>query len=131
MNFVKRRGGAKTDSKSTDDVENQSKLDAPKTRPASKSSSVPSSTASSNINGGNPITVLLRKIMLLTSSDNATQNYILTIIKDIISGTILGMCFYVCFMTVLCFLALKFDSIMICIHHACSAICMICKCLMC
>ena len=95
MNFVKRRGGAKTDSKSTViDVENQSK-DAPKTRPASTSSSVPSSTASSNINGGNPITVLLRKIMLLTSSDNATQNYILTIIKDIISGTILGMYFHV------------------------------------
>ena len=91
MNFVKRRGGAKTDSKSVDDVEKQSKLDAPKTRPASTSSSVPSSTASSNINGGNPITVLLRKIMLLTSSDDATQNYILTIIKDILSGTILGM----------------------------------------
>jgi len=107
MNFVKRRGGAKTDSKSTDgdDVENQHKLDAPKTRPASSTSSgVPSSTASSNINGGNPITVLLRKIMLLTSSDNATQNYILTIIKDIISGTILGMCFYVCAMTFYAFL---------------------------
>ena len=101
MNFVKRRGGAKTDSKSTDDVENQSKLDAPKTRPASASSSVPSSTAS-NINGGNPITVLLRKIMLLTSSDNATQNYILTIIKDIISGTILGKWFYVCRMCYEC-----------------------------
>jgi len=115
MNFVKRRGGAKTDSKSTDDVENQK--DAPKTRPASTSSSVPSSTASSNINGGNPITVLLRKIMLLTSSDNATQNYILTIIKDIISGTILGMYFYfVCVMTVLCFLALQFASMMLCIY---------------
>lgn len=101
MNFVKRRGvGAKTDSKSTDgdDVENQSKPDAPKTRPASSStsSSVPSSNASSNINGGNPITVLLRKVMLLTSSDNATHNYLLTIIKDIISGTILGMLYYVC-----------------------------------
>ena len=95
MNFVKRRGGAKTDSKSTGDVENQSK-DAPKTRPASTSSSVPSSNASSNINGGNPITVLLRKVMLLTSSDNATHNYLLTIIKDIISGTILGMFYYGC-----------------------------------
>ena len=96
MNFVKRRGGAKTDSKSTDgdDVENQSK-DAPKTRPASTtSSSTSSSNASSNINGGNPITVLLRKVMLLTSSDNATHNYLLTIIKDIISGTILGMFYY-------------------------------------
>ena len=98
MNFVKRRGGAKTDSKSTDgdDVENQSKSDLPKTRPASTSSSVPSSTASSNINGGNPIAILLRKVMLLTSSDNATHNYLLTIIKDIISGTILGMFYYGC-----------------------------------
>ena len=92
MKFVKRRG-AKSDSKSTDgdavDVESQStgnNADAPRTRPSS----------SSGAPGSNPLTVLLRKVMLLTATnvaENSSSSYLLTIIKDVISGTILGVFF--------------------------------------
>ena len=95
MKFVKRRG-AKSDSKSTDgdavDVESQStgNADAPRTRPASSSSSPMGAP------GSNPLTVLLRKVMMLTATnvtENSSSSYLLTIIKDVISGTILGVFF--------------------------------------
>lgn len=95
MKFGKRR--AKTDSKSTDgDVESQTtsgdhSVSTPRTRPAG------SSPRSAPAGGGSgPATSLLRKVMLLAARDvteNAQGNYLLTIIKDVISGTILGVFF--------------------------------------
>ena len=92
MKFVKRRN--KIDSKSTDgDVEAQtdsSDASLPRMRPATSGGG-----SSSGGNGNNPAIVLLRKVMMLTSvtSDNTSTNYLLTIIKDVISGTILGVFF--------------------------------------
>lgn len=87
MKHVKRRG--KADAKSPiSDVESQttakSESEIPRTRPATSTSA------------GSPATVLLRKVMLLTSrdvTDNPHGNFLLTIIKDVISGTILGVFF--------------------------------------
>ena len=45
---------------------------------------------------GSPAAVLLRKVMLLTTrevTDSSHRNYLLTIVKDVISGTILGVFF--------------------------------------
>jgi hypothetical protein len=95
MKNVKRRG--KADGKSTDsDVESQttaqleSKSEKPRTRPA------PATSTGSTGSTGSHAAVLLRKVMLLTTqdvTDNSQSSYLLTIIKDIISGTILGVFF--------------------------------------
>ncbi|KAL7546966.1 hypothetical protein ACHAWF_010287 [Thalassiosira exigua] len=94
MHFKRRN---KMETKSTDrDVESQSsplgdqsESASPRTRPAS-SSSAPGGGA------GGSVAVLLRKLMMITARDvqESTQgNYLLTIIKDVISGTILGVFF--------------------------------------
>jgi len=83
MQIGKRK--TKVDAKSTDgdDVESQKKNSAPnpRTRPP---------TSPRGPTGG-----MLRKLMLLTARDMDTDqsNYLLTIIKDVISGTILGVVF--------------------------------------
>mmetsp|Transcript_6418 Transcript_6418/g.11165 ORF Transcript_6418/g.11165 Transcript_6418/m.11165 type:complete len:254 (-) Transcript_6418:211-972(-) len=103
MKFVKRRQ-AKADAKSTDgDLESQTTPNTPltaqsdstpRTRPATAGSRSTSSTSSST--GSNLATILLRKLILGTARDvteNPQGNYLLTIIKDVISGTILGVFF--------------------------------------
>mmetsp|Transcript_26578 Transcript_26578/g.45364 ORF Transcript_26578/g.45364 Transcript_26578/m.45364 type:complete len:250 (-) Transcript_26578:166-915(-) len=98
MKYVKRRGG-KTDPKSTDgDVESQTPgspaQETPRTVPAGSRFS--SSPAGGGAGGGNPATAFLRKILMLTARDvaeNPQGSYLLTIIKDVISGTILGVFF--------------------------------------
>mmetsp|Transcript_28422 Transcript_28422/g.60198 ORF Transcript_28422/g.60198 Transcript_28422/m.60198 type:complete len:249 (+) Transcript_28422:158-904(+) len=97
MKSIKRRG--KSDPKSTDgDVESQTSGSegqsdsAPRTRPAG-SSPLPGMSAPTG--AGGPMG-FLRKVMLLAAQDvteNAHGNYLLTIIKDVISGTILGVFF--------------------------------------
>lgn len=80
MRNVNRRG--KADAKSTDndaDVESQTTNQTPRTSPATAP-------------GTSPVVVLLRKVMLLNSQD-AGGIYLRQIIKDIISGTILGVVF--------------------------------------
>mmetsp|Transcript_17233 Transcript_17233/g.31144 ORF Transcript_17233/g.31144 Transcript_17233/m.31144 type:complete len:248 (-) Transcript_17233:213-956(-) len=96
MKSVKRRQ-TKVDAKSTDgDVESQpapgpEDESEPRTRPAGAS---PRSAPASG--GGNPASLFVRKVMLLAARDvaeNGQGNYLLTIIKDVISGTILGVFF--------------------------------------
>ncbi|KAL7525728.1 hypothetical protein ACHAXR_001130 [Thalassiosira sp. AJA248-18] len=90
MKFVKRR--TKNDPKSTDgDEESQSSSPAitPRTRPSAPSSG-------NNASGAGGIGGLLRKFIMLAAADvqgSEGNNYLLTIIKDVISGTILGVFF--------------------------------------
>jgi len=90
-----KRRGPKVDAKSTDgDIESPSPSTQPSPSPRSRR---PPPSASGGASGGNPVGVLLRKIILLTTDPNANsgtpQNYLLTIIKDVISGTLLGVLF--------------------------------------
>mmetsp|Transcript_37264 Transcript_37264/g.80407 ORF Transcript_37264/g.80407 Transcript_37264/m.80407 type:complete len:248 (-) Transcript_37264:218-961(-) len=96
MRSVTRRQ-TKKDAKSTDgDVESQTAPgredeSEPRTRPADAS---PRSAPASG--GGNPAFLFGRKVMMLAGRDvaeNGQGNFFLTIIKDVISGTILGVFF--------------------------------------
>ncbi|KAL9180821.1 hypothetical protein ACHAXT_011274 [Thalassiosira profunda] len=92
MQFKRRN---KADAKSTDgDVETGSSDadSAPRTRPASS----PASPTSASRSGGNPLAAFLRKALLVTArdmQDSPQTNYLLIIIKDVISGTLLGVFF--------------------------------------
>ena len=87
----------KVDDKNSDgDVESQttSPISAPRIRPAGAVST--GSGASNTVGGGgaNRALLILRKIMMIGEEDiGSSQNYLLTIIKDVISGTILGVFF--------------------------------------
>jgi len=89
--MIKRR--TKVDDKKTDGDE-ESQTTSPGKEAAPSSSPAPTSLGAPAPPGANPVSVMLRKVMLLTKSDvedNTNMGFLLTIIKDVIAGTLLGV----------------------------------------
>jgi len=76
------------------DGDEESQTTSPGKEAAPRSSPAPTSLGAPAPPGANPVSVILRKVMLLTKRDveeNTNTGYLLTIIKDVIAGTVLGV----------------------------------------